>query len=516
MASLPYSDKTKEADYLDAEVTHGGGAVAGTGAATPDSKHSLDEDTPIVDFYDLPLEERRKERKFLWKLDLVYVTVAMVAFVFKIVDQNNIANAYVSGMKEEIGIKGNEYNWFTTYFNIGYIIVLYPSQIAITHWGAHWWLPACELLWGVLTCVLSIVQNSQTVFGIRFLIGLAEGTAWPGNTTLIAQWYLPHEVATRLAIFNLAQPIGGMISGIMQAALSTHLDGVHGRSGWRWAFIVNGVCTIFIALVAFVCQPGMPDRPNPLARWYLTDEDYAIARRRVARVKRKAHKPLTVKAFFGAFKYWQLWAIALCWAYGYNTVPSNFFNLWLKSLTKAPGVKKYSVAMLNYLTVAGQSVSLVSLVLLLGLSDYLGVRLPSLALHTIINVFSLVVLIIRPKNEKLHMAGYMFNYAGLPGYLLPCAWAATYLGHVPDVRAVLFATGTVISYINVAFIPLWAYPTSQAPNWKVGAKFYLGSMLVTAVGFVATAWGLRWEERKRLRKEGKDVPKPKWYAFLWT
>lgn len=399
---------------------------------------------------------------------------------------------------------------------MGYIIVLFPSAFAVTHWGPHYWLPACELVWGVLTCTLSVVQNSKTVYGIRFLIGLAEGTAWPGHTTIISQWYLPHEVATRLALFNLAQPIGGMISGVMQAALSTHLDGKFGRSGWRWAFIVNGVCTIFIALIAFVCQPGMPDKPNRLASWYLTEEDYAIARRRIARVDRKPQKPLTLKSFFNAFKYWQLWAIALCWAYGYNTVPSTFFNLWLKSLKNLDGSKKFTVAQLNYIPMGGQAVCFVALIMFCGISDRIGVRLPSLMVHTVINVISQVILIVRPKNEATHMAGYLLNYAGLPAYLLVCAWAATYLNDLPEVRAVLFATGTVISYINVAFIPLWAYPTSQAPNWNVGAKFYLGSMLVAFCFFLATAYGLRWEERRKLRKAGKPVPPTKPLAWLWT
>lgn len=64
---------------------------------------------------ELTPEEKRAERRFLWKLDLVYCFVAMVAFIFKIVDQYNIQNAYVSGMKEDLKLFGNEYNWFTTY-----------------------------------------------------------------------------------------------------------------------------------------------------------------------------------------------------------------------------------------------------------------------------------------------------------------------------------------------------------------------------------------------------------------
>ena len=54
-----------------------------------------------------------------------------------------------------------------------------------------------------------------------------------------SQWYLPHELALRMSIYNIAQPTGAMLSGAMQGALSTNLEGVLGRAGWRWAFLIN-------------------------------------------------------------------------------------------------------------------------------------------------------------------------------------------------------------------------------------------------------------------------------------
>ena len=47
-----------------------------------------------------------------------------------------------------------------------------------------------------------------------------------------------------------------MFSGAMQGALYTTLNGVHGRAGWRWLFLVNGVLTIFVALAGYFCFPG--------------------------------------------------------------------------------------------------------------------------------------------------------------------------------------------------------------------------------------------------------------------
>jgi ACS family pantothenate transporter-like MFS transporter len=35
-------------------------------------------------------------------------------------DRSNLSNAYVSGMKEELGFAGNQYNLINTVFTVGY------------------------------------------------------------------------------------------------------------------------------------------------------------------------------------------------------------------------------------------------------------------------------------------------------------------------------------------------------------------------------------------------------------
>lgn len=42
-----------------------------------------------------------------------------------------------------------------------------------------------------------------------------------------------------MSLYNMAQPAGAMLSGAMQGALSTNLQGALGRAGWRWAFLIN-------------------------------------------------------------------------------------------------------------------------------------------------------------------------------------------------------------------------------------------------------------------------------------
>ncbi|PVI01188.1 major facilitator superfamily transporter [Periconia macrospinosa] len=402
-------------------------------------------------------------------------------------------------MHEDLSLYGNELNFFTTYFNIGYMIMLYPSCIIISHFGPSKWLPGCELIWGILTCCLSTVKSYKQVYGLRFLIGFFEGTAWPGYFTLMSQWYLPHEIALRMSLYNIAQPAGAMLSGAMQGALSANLEGMHGRAGWRWAFLINGVCTIAVALFAFFIIPGYPERPNPLAKFYLKPRDIEIALARAQRVDRKPQIGITFKRFLRCFTFWQLWAVAISWCIGSNFQPSNYFNLWLKSLKNSDGTKKYSVSMLNYLPIVGQASQLVAELVFSGLSDYFRTRLPFLLIHSAINISSLSILIVRPQSEQAYMAGWYLNYLGAVSTMLLCAWASAHLQDEPEVRTVLFATGTILSYLNSAFIPLATYPAKEAPNWRIGAKLYLGFASVAVVMFVGIWFGFRREERKKER-----------------
>ncbi|OJJ31658.1 hypothetical protein ASPWEDRAFT_54770 [Aspergillus wentii DTO 134E9] len=433
----------------------------------------------------------------VWRLDVFFLTIGFLGYAFKYLDQTNISNAYVSGMEDDLQLYGNELNYFTTFFNIGYMVMLYPSCIIVSHIGPSIWLPACEVIWGILTCCLSTVTKAEQVYGLRFLIGFFEGATWPGYFTIISQWYLPHEMALRMSLYNIAQPVGAMLSGAMQGALSTNLEGALGRTGWRWAFIINGVCTIFVALLAFVLLPGFPERQNPLSKFYLKPHHIKTAIARTQRVGRSPQVGITVKSFLRCLKFWHLWMFSIAWSIGTNQTPSNYFNLWLKSLKNADGTAKYSVAMLNYLPIVGQAIQLVAEILFSGFSDYFGVRLPFLLLHSTINITSLIILIIRPTNQHAYMAGWYMNYIGAVSTMLLCSWAAAHLEKEPQVRTVLFATGTLFSYLFSAFLPIAAFPASEAPHWRIGAKLYLGLSALATVLFVSIYFAFRWEDRRK-------------------
>lgn len=92
---------------------------------------SLDEKERVG--YPSPLDQHfddvdpKEEMAFVWRLDLWFLTIGFLGYMFKYIDQTNINNAYVSGMKEDLNLHGNELNYFTTYFNVclalGYLVL---------------------------------------------------------------------------------------------------------------------------------------------------------------------------------------------------------------------------------------------------------------------------------------------------------------------------------------------------------------------------------------------------------
>ena len=95
------------------------------------------------------------------------------------------------------------------------------------------------------------------------------------------------------------------------------------------------------------------------------------------------------------------------------------------------------------------------------------------------------------------MAGWYLNYLGAVATLLLCSWASSQLQHEPQVRTVLFASGTMIMYVLNAALPLAAFPAREAPFWRVGAKLYLGFACVSVPVILGIWVRFRWEKKSK-------------------
>lgn len=81
------------------------GVGAGSSAASSDDHRPVKSWKRYVwDTWDLP----RAERRMLFKVDAFILTFASIGYFLKNLDQTNVNNAFLSGMKEDLNMYGNE------------------------------------------------------------------------------------------------------------------------------------------------------------------------------------------------------------------------------------------------------------------------------------------------------------------------------------------------------------------------------------------------------------------------
>jgi hypothetical protein len=69
-----------------------------------------------------------EERRFLFKLDAAVLTFATLGYFIKYLDQINVNNAFVSGMKEDLNLYKNQLNYMQTCWTVGYVIGEIPCK----------------------------------------------------------------------------------------------------------------------------------------------------------------------------------------------------------------------------------------------------------------------------------------------------------------------------------------------------------------------------------------------------
>lgn len=93
---------------------------------------------------------RNPRNVLVFKLDVFLLAWMFLAGIMKEMDQSATTQAYVSGMREDLNLRGNELVEFNTYFSIGYALGLVPGQLIQTRLRPSLFLPVCEIVWGAL------------------------------------------------------------------------------------------------------------------------------------------------------------------------------------------------------------------------------------------------------------------------------------------------------------------------------------------------------------------------------
>ncbi|KAJ3741154.1 MFS transporter [Lentinula detonsa] len=222
----------------------------------------------IVDY------ERKMTRRILWKLDCHVLPPLALLWLANFIDRSNVGNARIAGLETDTHLRGNQFNTVLAVFYVSYLLVEMPSNWILKRMGANRWLPIIVCAWGIVTTLTGLVHNFGGILAIRIVLGACEGGLLPGMILYLSTIYKRHELQLRVGIFYASASLSGAFGGLLATAI-IKMDGIGGLAGWRWIFILEGICTVLFCLVAVILLPA-----DIASARFLTSEEreFAVAR----------------------------------------------------------------------------------------------------------------------------------------------------------------------------------------------------------------------------------------------
>ncbi|KAF2445462.1 MFS general substrate transporter [Karstenula rhodostoma CBS 690.94] len=447
-----------------------------------------------------PSHYSKEEKKLLRKLDCILLTLCCLCFYIKWLDQNALNSAYVSGMREELHIKGNQYSLFGTFYNIGYMIFEIPSMMIISRPKlARYYLPLMETLWSILTFCQSELRNDKQIFGLRFILGVLETPASTGSIYLLTCWYRADEVFKRAGVWYVSSNAGAMFSGYLQAAAHKNLNGVLGRSGWRWLFLIDGSISLPIALLGFIMFPGLPTSPRV---WWLTEKEQKLAIARMRNEGVKQSGKIGKRMLKRVFTHWHFYIAVLTYVcFQCTSYVGGQMAIWLKHEADMHGT--YTIEQINLIPTGVQGVAIVTGVLATSLVMIYPMWIVFTVVSTIL-LFANVCLLIWEIPLGLHFVCYYL--LGMTSCITPILFPWVNMMMKDDNEARSFTTGAMmtIGWAFFSFYPITVFPILEGLKWRKG--FTVNTVLVCAYMTLFLIGQFLWRREVAAKKFDAEPP----------
>ncbi|GAA5886078.1 hypothetical protein JCM6882_004256 [Rhodosporidiobolus microsporus] len=316
-------------------------------------------------------EERAVQRKVDWKI-LIWVLVMFLALD---IDRGNLKNATADGILDDINISQADYNLGNTLFRVGFLVAELPSQLIGKKIGVDIWLPMQICIFSVLSGAQFWLNGRAMFLAFRFTIAAFQGGFIPDVILYLSYYYTKNSLPLRLAMFWSINFFADFVTAFMAVGL-LKMRGVLGHAGWRWMFLIEGLITLVIGIASFFMMAPSPSQTK--AKWrpkgMFTERETKIIVNRVVRDdpgKATMHnrQALNMRLLWKSvcdYDVWPMYLIGLL--FGVAGYPlGNYFQLSMRGLG-------FSTVMANLLSVPHIAISIVNLIGLTALSEWVNSR----------------------------------------------------------------------------------------------------------------------------------------------
>ncbi|KAG6358802.1 hypothetical protein INS49_012321 [Diaporthe citri] len=369
----------------------------------------------------MSMEERLElETKLKRKIDLRLMPAIILMYILNYIDRNNIAAAKLAGLEEDLGLSSTEYETAVSILFVGYLLMQIPSNLFLNKLGKPaLYLPACMIVWGVISAATASCYNAAGLLSVRFFLGFVEAAYFPGN-----------------------------------------MDGARGMRAWKWLFIIEGVVTVVVAFGAFFVLPNFPrttmwlsEEERQLAVWRLEEDigedDWVDSE----------HQSFWqgAKLAFVDVKTYVLMVLLFCIVSSGSV--TNFFPTVVKTLG-------YSNVYSLLLTAPPYVIAVIATYCNALHADRTGERYLHITIPLLCAVASFVLAATTSSLAPRYVSMCLMVPSVYSGYVVALAWISNTIPRPPAKRAAALAFINAVSNSSSIYAS-YMYPNSAAPAYTV-------------------------------------------------
>ena len=255
------------------------------------------------------------------------VPLMMLLFFISILDRANISYAALQ-MNADLHFGPQVYGSAAGIFFIGYFLFEVPSNVALARFGARWWLGRIMITWGLVASCMAWIGGSESLHGLRFLLGVAEAGLLPGVMFYLSGWVPGKARGMTLSLLMATTALAYVVGGPLSTWLMS-FNGIFGFKGWQFMFLVEGLPAVLVGFVVLAILPEGPHKAAWLTKAERETLAGAIAREHAAT---REHGPSSLRD--GLFDR----RVLLAAAFTFFSICDNFGTVfWLPQIIKSLG-----------------------------------------------------------------------------------------------------------------------------------------------------------------------------------
>lgn len=213
---------------------------------------------------------------------------------------------FQAGLARDLHMTSGQYNASLSIFFVSYALFEPLTNVLLKRMRPSIFLPLTMLLWGIVMVTMGLVHNFSGLAAARWFLGMTEAGLFPGVNYYLSCWYKRSEFGIRAAVFFSAAALAGSFGGLLAAAISL-MEGVGGKHGWAWIFILEGLVTIIVGIISYWMVHDFPDEAT-----FLSDDDRRRVLRRLKEDQQSSaqHEDFKMEYFWASVLDWKTWAFA--------------------------------------------------------------------------------------------------------------------------------------------------------------------------------------------------------------